>query len=81
MAVRWVSGILWVWSWYTMYLEIFHWRHVTPRLRLNPPPPDPGSTIPPRPGLPLRMLFGCFFITPAVFLATLIAGRRNRVGR
>jgi hypothetical protein len=79
-VIRRVSGILWLWSWYTMCLEIFRWRHVTPRLRFNPPPPSPGTGVSPRPGLPLRMLFGCFFVAPVVYLATLIAGRRP-VGR
>jgi hypothetical protein len=40
----------------------------------------PGTGVSPRPGLPLRMLFGCFFVAPVVYLATLIAGRRP-VGR
>jgi hypothetical protein len=79
-VIRRVSGILWLWSWYTMCLEIFRWRHVTLRLRSNPPPPSPGTAVSPRPGLPLRMLFGCFFVAPVVYLATLIAGRRP-VGR
>jgi len=41
-----VSGIAWVWSWYTMYLEIHRWKHVSRSFRFNPGPPIPGTTIP-----------------------------------
>ena len=78
-VVRWVSGLLWMWSWYTMSLEIFRWRHVTSRLRFNQPPPLPGTGVSPRPGWPPRMVFGCFLLAPVVFLATLVVGPR-RVG-
>ena len=63
------SGLVWVWSWYTMYLEVFRWKHVTPSLRFNPGPPIPGTTIRPRPGRPLKALYVCFFGSPLVFLA------------
>jgi len=79
-VLRWVSGAVWLWSWYTMYLEIFRWGHVTRRLRFNPGPPIPGTDIQPKPGLPLKVLFGCFFVAPIVLLATLIAGRHQGGG-
>jgi hypothetical protein len=45
--MRWlrrVSGIVWIFSWYTIYLEIFRWHHMTKSLRFNPPPP-PRSVL------------------------------------
>jgi hypothetical protein len=53
LTMRWlcrVSGIVWIFSWYTIYLEIFRWHHMTKTLRFNPPPPLPGTDIQPRPG-------------------------------
>ncbi len=69
-----ISGTMWVWSWYTMYLEIHRWKHVTRSFRLNPPPPIPGTGIRARPGLPLKVLYVCAAGAPPVFLATVIAG-------
>jgi len=69
-----ISGAAWVWSWYTMYLEIHRWKHVTPSFRFNPVPPIPGTTIRPRPGLPLKVLFVCSVAAPLVFVGTVIAG-------
>ena len=73
-AVAAVSGIAWVWSWYTMYLEIHRWKHVTRSFRLNPPPPIPGTKIRPKPGLPLKALYACTVGAPMVFVGTAIAG-------
>lgn len=36
--LRWVAAAVWVWSWYTMFLEIVRWKHVTPALRFNATP-------------------------------------------
>ena len=69
-----ISGILWAWSWYTMYLENHRWKHVTRSFRFNPPPPIPGIGIRPRPGLPLKALYVCAAGAPPVFLVTVIAG-------
>jgi len=69
-----ISGALWAWSWYIMYLEIHRWNHVTRSFRFNPPPPIPGTGIRPGPGLPLKALYVCAAGAPTVFLATLIAG-------
>ncbi len=68
-----ISAIAWVWSWYTMYLEIHRWKHVTRSFRFNPPPAIPGMPTP-RPGLPLRALFVCAAAAPVVFGATVSAG-------
>ena len=50
---RWGSAVAWVFSWRVIYLEIFRWRHMTPTLRFNAPPPPPGVDRQPKPGLPL----------------------------
>ena len=68
-----ISGAAWVWSWYTMYLEIHRWKHVTRSFRFNPGPPIPGTKILPRPGLPLRALFLCAASAPVVFAGTVAA--------
>ena len=77
------SGAAWVWSWYTMYLEIHRWKHVTRSFRFNPPPPIPGTNIRPRPGRPLQALFVCSAAAPMVFVGAVIAGmtRTRRVPR
>ncbi|MCU1680287.1 MAG: hypothetical protein JWQ81_1026 [Amycolatopsis sp.] len=78
--LRWISGILWVWSWYTVYLEVFRWRHLTRTLRLNPPPPLPGTDVAPRAGLPLQALRICALTAPAVFAAaSVVASSRARM--
>ena len=76
-----VSATVWCWSWYTMYLEIFRWKHVTRTLRINTPPPHPifGQ---PKPGVPLKVLFVCCGAAPAMFVMMLwrrwIVGQRDR---
>ena len=75
-----ISGAAWVWSWYTMYLEIHRWKHVTPSFRFNPGPPIPGTTIRARPGLPLKVLFVCAAAAPLVFVGTVIAGATRTHG-
>ncbi len=69
-----ISGTLWAWSWYTMYLEIHRWKHITRSFRFNPPPPIPGTGIQPRPGFPLKVLYVCAAGAPPVFLVTVITG-------
>src|SRR2546423_14960925 len=44
-----VSGLLWAASWWVIYLEIHRWHHMTPGLRLNPPP-TPSGYPPAKPG-------------------------------
>ncbi len=44
--------IVWIFSWYTIYLEIFRWHHMTKSLRFNPPPPPPGTDTRPKAGVP-----------------------------
>ena len=69
-----ISGAAWVWSWYSMYLEIHRWKPVTRSFRFNPGPPIPGTTSRPRPGLPLKVLFVCSVAAPLVFVGTVTAG-------
>jgi hypothetical protein len=79
--MRWlrrVSGIVWMFSWYTIYLEIFRWHHMTKSLRFNPPPPLPGTDIQPRPGGPLIAVCLGSVAAPLVFLtATMIERTRH----
>jgi hypothetical protein len=83
-TMRWLrraSGIVWIFSWYTIYLEIFRWHHMTRTLRFNPPPPLPGTDIQPRPGAPLIAVCLGSVTAPLVFLtATMIERRRARPG-
>jgi hypothetical protein len=79
--LRRVSGIVWIFSWYTIYLEIFRWHHMTKTLRFNPPPPLPGTDIQPRPGAPLIAVCVGSVAAPLVFLtATMIERIRARPG-
>jgi len=78
--MRWlrrISGIVWIFSWYTIFLEIFRWHHMTKSLRFNPPPPPPppGTEIRPKAGAPLIAV--CFgrLAAPLVFLAATIIER------
>ena len=84
LAMRWlrrVSGIVWIFSWYTIYLEIFRWHHMTKTLRFNPPPPLPGTDIEPRPGAPLIAVCLGSVTAPLVFLTATMIGRiRARPG-
>ena len=75
------TSIVWVFSWYTIYLEIFRWHHMTRTLRFNPPPPLPGTDIQPRPGAPLIAVCLGSVTAPLVFLtATMIERIRARPG-
>src|SRR4029079_14350367 len=51
-----------------------------PSFRFNPGPPIPGTTIRPRPGLPLKVLFVCAVAAPLVFVGTVIAGATRTHG-
>jgi hypothetical protein len=66
---------VWAFGWYTIYLEIFRWHHLTPTLRFNPPPPPPGTDIQPKAGLPLIAVCVSSVGAPAVFLAATLALR------
>lgn len=70
--------MVWAWSWYTMYLEIFRWGHVTRQLRFNSTP-IPGTQIQPKPGRPLKALFVCFFAAPPAVMLSIFAERRWRL--
>jgi hypothetical protein len=73
--LRWISGIIWVLSWRTIYLEIFRWHHMTRSLRFSPPPPAAGMSTPPKAGAPLIGVCAAAVAAPLVFLAATIAGR------
>ena len=76
--VKWlrrISGIIWIFTWRTIYLEIFRWHHMTKSLRFNPPPPPPGTDIRPRPGAPLIAVCAGAVAAPLVFVAATVAER------
>ena len=76
--MRWlrrISAIAWVFSWYTIYLEIFRWRHMTKSLRFNPPPPPPGTDIRVKAGTPLKAVCLGAVTAPLVFLTTTMMER------
>jgi len=68
-----ISGAAWVWSWYTMYLEIHRWKHV-PLVPVQPETADPGHHHP-APARPSAQggLFVCSVAAPLVF-----RGHRDR---
>jgi hypothetical protein len=78
--LRWISGIVWVFSWYTIYLEIFRWHHMTRTLRFNTPAPIPGTNIQPKAGMPLTMVRLSSVAAPLVFMAATVV-KRARAGR
>jgi hypothetical protein len=73
--LRWGSGIAWVFCWYTIYLEVFRWGHMTKSLRFNPPPPIPGTSVRPKAGMPLKAVRLGAVAAPLVFIAATIASR------
>jgi hypothetical protein len=76
--LRWISGIVWAFSWYTIYLEIFRWHHMTKSLRFNAPPPMAGMSGQPRAGMPLKAVCLSSVAAPLVFVAAAIAETRPR---
>jgi hypothetical protein len=76
--LKWVSGIVWMLSWFGLFLEIFLWHHVTKTLHLNPPPPPPGTDIQPQPGEFLIAVLVGSAVAPLVFLAAVAVDRARR---
>jgi hypothetical protein len=80
--LRWISGIVWIFSWRTIYLEVFRWHHMTRSLRFNPPPPIPGTNVRPKAGLPLIAVCVSSVAAPLIFItATIVERRPHRVPR
>lgn len=77
--LRWISGIVWIFSWRTIYLEVFRWHHMTRSLRFNPPPPIPGTNARPKAGTPLIAVCLSSVAAPLVFIAATV-GQRARTG-
>jgi hypothetical protein len=76
--MRWlrrISAIAWIFTWYTIYLEIFRWHHMTKSLRFNPPPPLPGFDTRPTAGVPLKAVCLGAVAAPLVFLTTTMVER------
>jgi hypothetical protein len=80
--LRWISGIVWIFSWYTIYREVFHWHHMTKSLRFNPPSPTPGMNDQPKAGTPLIAVCVSSVIAPLIFMtATVVKRARAPHGR
>ena len=77
--LRWISGIVWIFSWYTIYLEVFRWHHMTRSLRFNPPPLLPGTNVQPQAGMPLIAVCLSSVVTPLVFMTATVV-KRARAG-
>jgi hypothetical protein len=69
--LRWIGGIVWIFSWYTIYLEVFRWHHMTKSLRFNPPPPPPVTDIQVKAVMPLVAVCLGSAVAPLVFLTAL----------
>jgi hypothetical protein len=78
--LRWFCGIVWIFSWYTVYLEVFRWHHMTKSLRFNPPPPIPGTNVQPQAGMPLIAVCLSSVVAPLVFMTATIV-KRARAGQ
>jgi len=78
-VARWLGGVVWIGSWYLMYLEITRWHHVKPSLAFNSDP-APGTGITPRPGLPLKLLYVACVAAPLVVVAGWVSQIRARRG-
>lgn len=75
--VKWLGGVVWIGSWYLMYLEITRWHHVKPSLAFN-------SNIAPgaHPGLALIVLYIACVAAPLVVLTTVAKQiHRNRAAQ
>jgi hypothetical protein len=77
--LRWISGIVWIFSWHTIYLEVFRWHHMTKSLRFNPPPPIPGTNVQPQAGMPLIAVCLSSVVAPMFFISATFV-KRARVG-
>ena len=76
--LRRISGVIWIFTWRTIYLEIFRWHHMTKSLRFNPPPSPAGTDMRPRPGAPLIAVCVGAVAAPLVFvMATLVQRVRS----
>ena len=53
--LRWISGIVWIFCWYTLYLEVFRWHHMTKWLRFNPRLQFPERTFSPKRAHPSKL--------------------------
>ena len=68
----WAGSLLWILSWFALYLEVYRWHHVAPSPHLNGSPPPPGTDIQSRPGGFLIAVLASSALAPPVFVALLI---------
>jgi hypothetical protein len=62
-----LGGLVWIGSWYLMYLEITRWHHVKPSLAFNSDI-GPGA----HPGQPLILLYVACAVAPLAVLVGLV---------
>jgi hypothetical protein len=64
-----LGGVVWIGSWYLMYLEVTRWHHVKPSLAFNS---DLGPDA--HPGQALMLLYVACVAAPLVVIAVLVRG-------
>lgn len=77
-SLRWARRLavgVWLFSWVTIYREIFVWHHMTTTLRFAPPEVPPGVDVQPKAGLPLKAVCVTSVLAPILTLALTLAIR------
>jgi hypothetical protein len=78
---KWLTGAVWIGSWYLMYLEITRWHHVKPSLAFNSDVVS-ETGMRPSPGLPLILLYIACVAAPLVAVTGLfMRSCKRRAGR
>ncbi len=75
---QWLAGVVWVLSWFELYLEIYRHHHLTPSFHFNPPLSSSGSSVQARPGDWLLAVLSCSALAPPLFALSLIWRRLQR---
>jgi hypothetical protein len=74
---RWLVAVVWILSWFELYLEIYRYHHVAPSLLLKPASWYTGS-MHSRPGGWLRAVLTCSALAPPLYVFLLLGGRFQR---
>ena len=69
------SGVVWLLSWFGLWLEVFRRHHVTKSLRLDPPAAPPGTDRPAQPGGFLLAVLVGPAVAPLTFLTAVVVDR------
>ena len=78
--LRRIAVVVWGFSWYTIYREIFVWHHMTTGLRFRAPDVPPAIDGRPHPGLPLIAVCVTSVAAPLAVLATTFVLHHRRRG-